>query len=393
MAHRRQRVLAITAGVMAIFASLPPSCVASSPIESCATNPQWEACRRTAMVFFQAQMRWAFAGRYPSSLQELCQVNEGTPIGPLAKSQIADPCSLHGLLLRYRLSEGGPEVASIGPDRRWGGWQASPFFGEDDTHVSALTARSNLEQFLHATYCQAVASGCVQYPTVLLKGRDADAATYNTIQARVVRHPVEVAQVADVAEALRAELGVTIAAGAEFFEQEATGLRGCFAQGKTSVLFSFSEAVSILGESCPAWLHFEVWSPKGIALEIRHWSPTPDEEEAFWQMLSPQTDPKMRQLRSVMADFGPSATMVLLPEQWFDDDSYARFATACQRVLGTKEQVVYRIPAGVCVTGFEGWSQAYFFAEEFKEFLPSSHDWLEARDQLRQAQGRGRPGD
>ncbi len=368
-----------------ILASLGAPCVVSSAAESDPVNPQWEVCRRTVIAYFQAEMHWVFTSRYPASIQELCEANEHIPLPPLEDSQITDPCSLHGLVLRYRLSEDGPEVASIGPDRRWGGWKADSFFGKDDSYVGASTAPDNLKQFLHASYCLALASGSVQYPVVLLKGEGIDAAAYRDIEARrTVREPVEVARLDEVAEALRTRFDVGIHISERFFEQETTGLGACFAQAKAASLASLSDALSVLGEACSGWVQLDVWSKKGIVLVIRDWPAVSYELKAFWEMLSARTDAKMRGLESMMADLGPSAVMVLLPAPWFDDESYRRFGIACQRMLGTEERVVWRIAAGICVTGFEEWSQAYFFAERFREFLPSGHDWLEARRQLRQ---------
>lgn len=378
----RQRILRLIVGVAFLLGSLAVYGDMPNPGESTDASTVWEAHRRATVVFFRAQMRWVFSGQYPSSLLELCNADEDHPVCVATKSELIDPCSSQGLLLRYRLSGTAPEVASIGLDHRWGGWEGRLFFGEDDICVSTQTAPSHLRQFLHTTYCQAVASGLLQYPSVILEGEDVDTATYSAICARIAGDPVDTNRIEPVVEALCNQLGLTVVDGAKSFEEATTGLRDCFAERRPPQRLSFTEALLILAESCPAWLRLEVWSSKGIALEIRHLPPVSDDQQAFWEMLSAQTDAEVMRLRGMMTDFGPSAVMVILPAPWFDDESYRRFVIVCHRLLGTHEQVVHRIPAGICVTGFESWSHAYFFVEMFGEFLPSAHDWLEARNQL-----------
>jgi hypothetical protein len=251
--HKRRRIWGFTAGVIMIFASLRAFCADSSPTESGSVNPEWEVCRRTAIAYFRAEMHWVFTGRYPASIQELCETNEDIPLPPLEGAEITDPCSLHGLVLRYRLSEDGPEVASIGPDRHWGGWEPDSFFGMDDSHVSAITASAHLKQFLHASYCQALASGSVRYPVVLLKGEGIDPAAYRKIETRrTLCEPVEVARLDEVAEALHTRFNMGVYVRERFFEQETTGLGACSAQAGTLSLASLPDALSVLGEPAPA---------------------------------------------------------------------------------------------------------------------------------------------
>ncbi len=351
--------------------------------------PMLESRIRLTIVYFQCELYWVFTGKYPKSLQELIYMKEDVPVGPLDAEMITDPYSKFGLPLRYRVTKNGPELISIGPDRRWGGWEYDNFYSLDDIRINRANAIQMIKGYLHATYGEFVEKGIIKFPNVHIRSYTREGGFRKLLEDFGKRETKSMAKAMNPQEfllKLRENDEITIYDNRienEYLTPAKTGINSWSPSGPDLRELSLYKAFCILKESTCEYIELVVFDSSAIIdidLEIS------EEGRAFWQLSNlPIYSNSFSRLGPQNGMNIPDKMMVILPDKWFDENSLKKFKEVIDRLFaGEKEKKhVYITTSGIAVTHFGGsWSHIFFIVDRFPESVPKVKTYYKIRGEI-----------
>lgn len=348
----------------------------------------FEANRRLAVTYMQLEMWWVFKGRYPKSLQSLIEKSPGCPLDPLDAEAILDPYSSHGFPFRYRVTTQGAELASVGPDRRWGGWgdTAVSFFIQDDIRITPQNVYHVAWRYMHSMYCQAVAEEALKWPVVSVQSSERQA----PLREEAVRDWIpEKALHADSPEDLLRQMvqrwGLRAAIDKGELGASTIGFETWAPGGPELGQVSLQTALSALQEATPMVLEVFAWKPPSILLTSHE--PPVAEAFAFWELMA-QEDymrllPKIEHTAS-----GPEDIVLLLPSAWFHENAATRMNEALSRLFGSERQAVFPTSTGIAISRIPSWSDAFLLLNQLREFVPDRASSIRALEEIRRLESK-----
>ncbi len=337
----------------------------------------FETTRRLALTYFYVEMHWVFGGSYPDTLRQLVQSSPRFPLGPLSPEVIVDPYSAYEIPLRYRVTDKGPEIAGIGPDGRWGGWQdhSPSFFGTDDVRIDRASAPVFLQRYMHATYCCGLLEDRIPLLGIQIDGRW----HHNKEIARRMsdRKPSAELQATDpdgFLQQMKAKLDVKVIKDiptqdpAAITQRVHTGMDSWLPKGPRlqGVRCSLWEAFLILQESTSAVLAVDLWGRQTAILKA--YLPEEGDYLAYVALL---TQAKFDDMRWFLMEEHAvrDISVIVFPRQWFDEDGIARLRQAVARLVPSKVLTVRETEGGVVIAGFPSYEYRFFFADNLMRFV------------------------
>lgn len=376
-------------GMVALLLGLGSGCFGrSTPSPGAVTESgvpaSVRAHARLAVVYFQAELWCTLTGEYPRELGDLVTSSPGVPLKPLGVKEIIDPFSAFGLPLRYRLTPDGPEVASVGPDRRWGGWpgqNSALLVGEDDIVYSPRNALYLGTRFMYAAYSEAIAKGTVQPPSVHVQ---VDSERRESLEKAVrdwrpgkALHPTSVP---DLIDQLQSEWGISAAFERKCFESPTTGLGNLTVLGRELDITTLQMALSLLHEATPRVIDVLAWEPPSVTvLCLDSWHRA---EATFWQLMRQKEYADLHRIVERLGGY-PGDFLVILPGDWFDDAAIERLSRLCERLFGQGRFGLYRTSRGVVITELRPWGDVYLLLNRFAEFVPDLPTAVKAMEEIK----------
>jgi len=337
-------------------------------------TPSHAAQVRLVRLYADIQLRWALSGSYVKSLDELVTGKPGD--ARTDPSAFADPWSKRGLYLRYRVTGEGPEIASIGPDRRWGDWEGEGFFGRDDLVIGAETASTFIDEYLHSVYCLERESGRVTYPVCGdLVGDPLPLAVAQQLLARKAKHRLDGLDLETVILFLWSEWNAGVPLPNVFLAERTTGLRLLCPWWFKGARPTFRDMLDCLAEASPTWLVWVAASDDSWILDFRQVSP---DAMALMSVLSVREDKGVADRVTLMLslhDYDPSKAFLFFPLGARVEKESAAKAQVAQRVLGPHIVVEERDDRFV-VSGFRTLSELFFVVDVLGADAPSGDESL-----------------
>lgn len=342
-----------------------------------------QAHKRLAIVYFHAELWHAVMGQYPRELWQLVDVPTDVPLRPLDTENIIDPFSAFGLPLRYRVTADGISIASIGSDRRWGGWPGDEptFFNEDDIVCSSANALYLGTRFMHTAYSEAVAKATLQAPHIPERVRSGEkpVGERDGVWGRRSGEGLQATSLLDLLDQLRSQCAVDVGVQKDCFKTHQTGLSGLVRPGEELRIAFLRDALSLLQEATPEEMHLEEHADESLMLLCSFGSD--HTATVFYRLIAQEKHAGLLPTAEHPAAW-PESFLVILPSDWFDDAALKRLETMCVRLFGPERFALYRTSQGVAITELLPWGDVYLLLTCLHEFVPNVVDAERATEEI-----------
>ena len=344
--------------------------------------PAFEVHRRLPIVYFQLELHWVMRGKYPKSLRELVIQSPSFPFPTLKADLIVDPYSAYRLPLRYRVTDDGPELAGIGPDRRWGGWPSERhvnFYSLDDVRLTRASLKGCLQRYLHATFFQAVENERIPRLSVGTDYIDAEvengAAVNALLRTRVSKTELRASGPSDLLDGMKDGFNMLLGVHKEFALPDDTGFDSWSPRGPRLGRLSLYHAVGILLESSSSWIATRFFAEQTF-LGTDQGHGHVDHEEVYSFLMLLRWDDRYAGVRDDLIYLPydqPLLITVSFPWEWFTEDQLARLGTAIERFSRRIPLRLTGAKSGIAVYHLDPWGMTFFFIDRFRDHVL---DWL-----------------
>lgn len=352
--------------------------------------PAFEVQRRLAIVYFQLELHWVMRGKYPKSLRELVIQSPSFPFPTLKADLIVDPYSAYRLPLRYRVTDNGPELASIGPDRRWGGWPSERhvnFYSLDDVRLTRASLKGCFQRYMHATYFQAVANEKIpRVPTGTdyLSVKPKDPSDVNRfLRSRIAKTQISASHPRALADQMtRAFNMLGPPSRGDFVRPELAGYDCWPPRGPCLDRVSLYDAVGVLLESTPYWVQLTLLDEQSV-LETDRSHGHIDHEElySFYGLVPEELSASVTMLISYFP-YEPHRITTVFPSGWLNDEQLDRLRTVLARFARDTAPQVGRTESGIALYWLDPYGMVFFFIDRFGDHVLDWATTLELHEEF-----------
>jgi len=375
----------VLAGTLVLLAwcLVPRVTVSAEPV----ADPAYVAQERLATAYAHVELLWVLTGEYPQSVEAVAKPGLHSLFPSLRADALNDPWSVYGQPFRYRVTDAGPQLASIGPDQRWGGWQGEDtFFGLDDLTATARTIPQLVRDYLHSVYCVERQRGRLAYPSPRVEFPSVVHVTPAKVEAMGLRKahaPLGSLEQGNVSTYLEQEWHVQMFLRPLALSNRFTGLKTALPAAYLGSRPTLGGVAGALAEASPFWTAANVIREDAWVL----YQPLDVSSAAcaFDAIVSLEEYAAAMDALATMVAFCQedlSDAILVFAQAHLTDEQLGRLEEALRRMFGEEHISARVVGDDIVVTGFRSLSQLFFAVDALGAIAPPIDTFLDLRKKL-----------